>query len=98
MIYFRGKNCSHDLKWQRWHSDVDLFPVTPRTTDSDDPVEMAGNQAELAALIKRLESVTLRLEKVPGGGPAQDGGIVWMLFILTFPLKAPKTAVIFCSS
>jgi len=38
---------------------------------------MSGNQAELAALIHRLEAVTLRLEKVPGGGGAagaKDGG------------------------
>lgn len=35
---------------------------------------MSGNQAELAALIHRLEAVTLRLEKVPGAPPAKDGG------------------------
>ena len=57
-----------------------FFIVTTRTTDFD-PVEMAGNQAELATLIKRLEAVTLRLEKVPGGGPAQDGGNVIMVYL-----------------
>jgi hypothetical protein len=31
---------------------------------------MAGNQAELVALIQRLELVTSRLEKVPGAGGA----------------------------
>ena len=36
---------------------------------------MSGNQAELAALIQRLELVTSRLEKVPGAATAvKDAG------------------------
>jgi hypothetical protein len=35
---------------------------------------MSGNQAELAALIQRLELVTSRLEKVPGGAPVKNAG------------------------